>query len=278
MPLEQILIVAKTYPTPSTKYDETVCTAGLRKNGSWIRIYPIPFRKLEYEKQYKKFQWIEADVSRNQKDFRPESYKLRKHDDIRILAEIPTDKDGTWQKRREILCKDVYYNKAELLRDAYSAAKPTSLAVFKPDSITALKCVPAKEHDWNKNTIASIKARAQQVDLFMGASNPFEVVKKVPFEFSYEFLDNEGAKSTLQIIDWEIGALYWNCLKSSSGNERTACEKVRLKYWDDFVQKKDTYLILGTTLEFHSKKAPNPFVIIGVFPPRHELQLKMKLL
>jgi hypothetical protein len=195
MPLEQILIVAKTYPTPSTKHDETVCTAGLRKNGSWIRIY----------------------------------------------------------------------------------GKKTSLAVFKPTSISDLKCVPAKEHDWNKNTIASIKARALQVDLFMGAENPFEVVQKVPYEFSYEFLDDEGVSSTLQIIDWEIGALYWNCLKSSDGNEKTACEKVRLKYWDDFVLKKDTYFILGTTLKFHSRKSRNPFLIIGVFPPKHDLQQRMDL-
>jgi hypothetical protein len=273
MALEQILIVAKTYPTPSTKYDETVCTAGLRKDGSWIRIYPVPFRKLDYDKQYKKFQWIEADISRNQKDFRSESYKLRKHDSIRILQDIPTDKDGTWQNRREILCKNVYYNKAKLVSDAYSTVKKTSLAVFKPASISDLKCVPAKEHDWNKNKIASIKARALQIDLFMGAENPFEVVQKVPYEFSYEFLDDEGVSSTLQIIDWEIGALYWNCIKSSGGDEKSACEKVRLKYWDDFVLKKDIYLILGTTLAFHSKKAPNPFLIIGVFPPKHKLQM-----
>lgn len=275
MALEQILIVAKTYPTPSAKYDETVCTAGLRKNGSWVRIYPVPFRKLDYDKQYKKYQWIEVDISRNQKDFRPESYKLRRHDDIRILGEIPPDKDGTWQKRREILCKNVYHNKASLLKDACNTAKHTSLAVFKPASITDLKCVASKERDWNKNTIASINARALQVDLFMGAQNPFEVVKKVPYEFSYEFLDDDGVKSTLQIIDWEIGALYWNCLNSSDGNEKTACKKVRLKYWDDFILKKDIHLILGTTLEFHSKKVTNPFVIIGVFPPKPELQMKL---
>jgi len=273
MALEQILIIAKTYPTPSKKYDETVCTAGLRTNGSWVRIYPVPFRKLDYDKQYKKFQWIEADIERNHKDFRPESYKLKKHDGIRILHDIPTDKDGTWRQRRDILCRNVYRNKAQLLTDAYSHAKHTSLAVFKPARITDLICVPCKEREWNKNTIASINARAQQVDLFLGAQNPFEVVKKVPYEFSYELFDDTGAKSTLQIIDWEIGMLFWKCLKSSDGDEKKACEKVRMKYWDDFAQKKDIYLVLGTTLEFHSKKAPNPFVIIGVFPPAHNLQM-----
>ena len=42
MPKEQILIIAKTYPTPSVKYDELVCTAGMRKDGTWVRLYAPP--------------------------------------------------------------------------------------------------------------------------------------------------------------------------------------------------------------------------------------------
>ena len=39
MALTKVLITVKTYPTLSTKYDELVCTAGFREDGSWIRIY-----------------------------------------------------------------------------------------------------------------------------------------------------------------------------------------------------------------------------------------------
>ncbi len=48
MALTKVLIAVKTYPTLSTKYDELVCTAGFLEDGSWVRVYPIPFRKLEY--------------------------------------------------------------------------------------------------------------------------------------------------------------------------------------------------------------------------------------
>lgn len=41
----KVLITVKTYPAISKKYDELVCTAGFREDGSWIRIYPIQFRK-----------------------------------------------------------------------------------------------------------------------------------------------------------------------------------------------------------------------------------------
>ena len=66
------------------------------------------------------------------------------------------------------------------------------------------------------------------------------------------------------IEDWEIGALYWNCLKREK-NEEKAVQKVRQKYFDEF-KKKDLCLFLGTTKQFHNI-APNPFIIIGVFYP-----------
>jgi len=43
----KVLIAVKTYPTLSEKYDELVCTAGFKEDGTWIRIYPVPFRKLK---------------------------------------------------------------------------------------------------------------------------------------------------------------------------------------------------------------------------------------
>jgi hypothetical protein len=69
----------------------------------------------------------------------------------------------------------------------------------------------------------------------------------------------------LMIEDWEIGALYWKCLKNAGNNEELAIEKVRQKYWNEFLAR-DVHLFLGTTLANHLR-APNPFIIIGVFPP-----------
>ena len=49
MERKRVYITVKTYPTLSEKYDELVCTAGICEDGSWIRLYPLPFRKLENE-------------------------------------------------------------------------------------------------------------------------------------------------------------------------------------------------------------------------------------
>jgi len=77
------------------------------------------------------------------------------------------------------------------------------------------------------------------------------------------------------IEDWEIGALYWNCLRAAEGNETIALEKVREKYEEDFLKDKDIYLFLGTTKEWHMRRANNPFVIIGVFYPKQETQISL---
>jgi len=54
---KRIYIVVKTYPTISKEYAELVCTAGILEDGSWIRLYPMPFRKLEEYQKYPKYSW-----------------------------------------------------------------------------------------------------------------------------------------------------------------------------------------------------------------------------
>lgn len=93
---------------------------------------------------------------------------------------------------------------------------------------------------------------------------------KVPYKFSYRFKDAEGKSSKLMIEDWEIGQLYLNCAKKHG--EEKAIKMVRQKYFDDFAKTKDLHLFLGTTHEWHVKKAPNPFVIIGTFHPPVDTQ------
>ena len=78
----------------------------------------------------------------------------------------------------------------------------------------------------------------------------------------------------MMIEDWETGQLYWNCLARHEGNEQKAIEDVRKKYFDDFAMTKDLYFYLGTTF-IHHHRAPNPFVIIGTFHPKKEIQMKL---
>lgn len=271
----KVLIVVKTYPTLSSKYDELVCTAGFREDGRWIRIYPIPFRKLDFDKQYRKYDWLEIEVEKKTDDFRPESFRPSQTDNnFKFVNSIDTR--DAWRNRKEIVLKNVYTNLKKLIAEAYDKNLNTSLAVFKPKRILKF-IIESVERDWNEDKLKKVEAHAAQYNLFETPdSNPFKVVKKLPYKFSYQFEDEEGKKSTLMIEDWEIGQLYWNSVKRHQGNERLACQDVRKKYEDEFIKTKDLYLYLGTTYEFHKKNAPNPFVIIGVFyPPFNPPQMSL---
>ena len=78
------------------------------------------------------------------------------------------------------------------------------------------------------------------------------------------------------IEDWEIFELYNNCLRRT-GNEKEAIQLVKKKYFDVFTSKNDIYLFLGTTMQWHRRRATNPFVIIGVFYPLIKQQLSLEL-
>jgi hypothetical protein len=272
MALTKILIAVKTYPTLSSKYDELVCTAGFLDDGSWIRVYPIPFRKLEYDKQYSKYDWIEVDLEKNTSDFRFESHKPKSIETaFNIVDHLGTE--DSWRLRKEIVLKNVYTNMTELIAQAKDHTKYTSLAVFKPKEILDFKIEKA-DREWDKKKLDALKAKAQQLNLFQNSDNPFEVVQKLPYKFSYKFTSDDGLERTMMIEDWEIGALFWRQVAKHEGDELKACEDVKKKYFDDFAKTKDLYLFLGTTREFHLI-APNPFVIIGTFHPQKLSQLSL---
>ena len=272
MALTRVLITVKTYPTLSAKYDELVCTAGFREDGTWIRIYPVPFRKMSYDQQYKKYDWIEVDLVKNERDFRPESYRPRTFEaEFKIIGHIETTYN--WADRKEKCLRKIHYSLSELISEAKNKKVRTSLAVFKPTKILDFYAVPV-EREWNKEKLDRIVARRNQLNFFEDLKADFQVVKKLPFEFKFRFVDNQGKESNLMIEDWEIGQLYWNCLARHEGDEKKAVDDVRKKYFDDFAKTKDLHFFLGTT-QAHHHVSLNPFIIIGTFHPKKNIQLNL---
>lgn len=274
---EKILITVKTYPVLSRKYAELVCTAGVTESGEWRRLYPVRFRLLYDEQRYKKYQWVEAEVEKPSNDRRPESYRII-HDSLKTIGE-PLSSVNFWSARKAAFLEkvEIHDDLARLIARAHN--NELSLAVFRPARI--LSFTPeATEREWDANKLAVLEKEKRQLDFFRDeetVAQQLKIVKKLPYKFSYQFEDCRGKTSKLMIEDWEIGALYWNCLKNADGDERVAIEKVRAKYWDEFVESGtvDLTLILGTALKFHQMKSDNPFLIIGAFYPKLDLQGKL---
>lgn len=274
MSFTKLLITVTTYPLPSRSYDELVCTAGSLENGQWIRIYPVPLSFLIDLKgsgkvNNVKYTWIELNINKRADDFRPESYSPQNYDFKDLVVHNHIGTEGNWIIRKDLCLKNVYTNKAKLLEDS-KAPKNISLATFKPAEIIGFEIVE-DEREWKNEWIELRK----QGDLFATVKPPESLIPKLPYKFFYRFTDDSGEESRLMIEDWEIGALYWNCFRNSDGNENVALDKVRKQYEANFIKNNDLYLFLGSTKEWHRRRSPNPFVIIGVFYPKKESQLRL---
>lgn len=261
---EKILILVKTYPHKSNKYIETVCTAGIREDGSWVRLFPVPYRLYTNDQQYGKYQWVECSYYKA-KDPRPESCHIDIDQQLVLGDKIGTQ--DNWElRRRAVLDKAKILTKFSELKQLVNE-NSGSLAVFHPTSVK-LKCERAKidEGDEGEGTASP---EMVQLDLFHEKEwrSDFKRVDQIPYDFKYEIVDADGAKATHKILDWELGTLfYWE--KKRLGSEELARDSVKSKYGVEFLntRKIDLYLYMGTMLQFQNRHMPNPWTIIGVAP------------
>ena len=258
----KVLITVKTYPIPSARYDELVCTAGVTENGDFVRLYPINFRDLPFSRQYRKYQWIEVMAEKHQgRDVRKESYRPDS-DTIQTIGEPIPPNPGNWgQRARYALAKKA--RSMEELKDRQEA-DGTSLGVFKPKKIHDL-VISTDDAQWK----ASFKAALQQARLWEYRTVSKEPPRKIPFKFHYRFEcdDPRCNGHRMMIEDWEVGALFWRLVDEGRSHE-DAAEEVRGKFLGEVCgADKDTHFFVGTILAH-----PKSWVVIGVFWPKIRLE------
>jgi hypothetical protein len=235
-------------------------------------MYPIPYRFLQDQQKYPKYSWIELNLIRKTDDFRPESYspKLGVDEPIKVFEQIGTANE--WMARKSYVLKEVFTSMKELIELSKDPNQRKSLATLKPSRIVDF-VVEEDEREWKQEWQDQLK----QFNMFelSAQGGQRKLVKKLPYKFFYRFF-SEGDKEPrkMMIEDWEIGALYWNCLYRANGDEQIALNMVKQKYLEEFADK-DLHLFVGTTLKFHAISAPNPFVIIGLFYPPKTDQLSL---
>jgi hypothetical protein len=265
MALTKVLITVKSYPTVSAHYDEQLSIAGFREDGTFIRIYPIPFSKKSYEETYQLYDWVELDLVRNTRDFRLESFRP-------VTPDAPVKKIGHagtadyWSERKAIVLKNIYRNLSTAVIEAKHEAFYTSLIVFKPERVLGF-IVEETDRDWDSNRLAKQRTEINPVEAFEQPEDPFTVMKKLPYKFSFRFTDNKNEEITLPLEDWQLASLYWKSLKKYSGpdKEQKAIQEVRKKYLQEYTRNTDLYFFLGTTQNVHAV-AKQPFTIVGLFP------------
>ena len=252
----KLLITVKSYPVPSRKYGELACIAGVTEEGDFIRLYPVPFRSLPYDKQFKKYQWIEIQAERNPKDSRRESWRPTMGKEYQIGKQIGTDK-GTWRRRADIVLKKKSRSMEELKQ--FHNENKTSLGIICPAQVTKM-VIKEVAPNWDAKRLAMLK----QQKLF--EDNSGTLIRKLPYKFSYHFkCDDRSCKGhKMSIHDWELGALFWNEVKRLGSNEKAA-ESVKLKYFAEICGRdKDTYFYVGTVARHQT------WIVLGTFYPKRQ--------
>jgi hypothetical protein len=98
---KKALIVVRTYPVPDVLGIESSCTAAITEQGQWLRLFPVPWRLLRKHQQFRKYQWVEVNVSKAADDSRLESYRL-KPDGVRVLSG-PLSTANAWKERKDVV-------------------------------------------------------------------------------------------------------------------------------------------------------------------------------
>jgi len=262
----KVLITVKTYPIPSAKYGELVCTAGVTEEGDFIRLYPVNLRDQPYSRQYKKYQWIEVDAERHKgRDVRKESYRPD-CETLRLLGEpIPTRKGNWCDRARYVLLK-----KNRSMEELYDKQRfdNTSLGILRPQRILDLVVSP-DDTEWKGSFLEEMR----QAKLWDDRTVTKQPPRKVPFKFHYRFRCEDkrcNGKHRMMIEGWEVGALFWRLIDQGA-DPQSAAQTVREKFLDELCgPTKDTHFFVGTILSH-----PTSWVIIGVFWPELDPQSKL---
>lgn len=261
--VERILILAKTYPSPSAQYVETSCVAGISQDGVMRRLYPVPFRMIEEGQQFKKWQWIDVRVEKANKDHRPESHKLYV-DTIACGDVIDTKKE--WSARWEWLDKIPAFDSVDAI-DAGRLNDGLSIALLRPKRLLGLDITKARHQEWTDEEKEKLMREQMQGDLFSEAEAKRQVkdLRKVPFDFHYRYVCDtpEGEKEHKhKIVDWEAGALFWNC-RRDHGVDWEAPFRAKL---EGQLGGKDLMFLMGNQHRFQDQW----LIISLVYPPKRK--------
>lgn len=216
----RVLITVKAAPNPSAAYGETVCVAALRldlESPGWVRLYPINFRDLDSDAQFKKYDIVSISARPARGDPRVESWRpdvgsLRKQDHL-----------PPWNRRRphvEPYIEDSMCQVLQAVRD-YPPAK--SLALVRPKEVLDVDIEP--HPGWTTDEQAKIDAYVSQISMFGEDRTPLEAPR---FKGWYRYRCHEsGCRTHRQgILDWEFAALQ----RHLRGGAAEVAEALKAKY------------------------------------------------
>lgn len=225
---EKLLILCKTEPTVSNKYQELVCVAGITEDGKFRRIYPVPWETFfsDSENRFKKKQWIEYELREENPsgDNRPESRKI-------VNDSIEVKKRATYREIRDLL--DQKLNTLEELNEKHQ--NEVSIGVVRPEEIINVYADDNPSHE---------KAEDMKKQQTLTGNNAVRIdVNDVQYHFEFK-CSGKCNEHDMLCEDWEVSELHRNLIQDYE--QDTTEEKVIEKLRKVIEEKPDTYFLVGT--------------------------------
>lgn len=214
------LPVVKAYPAVSKKHGEVACIAGVQFGHNdafspavqWVRLFPVPFRDLESDQQFAKYQPIRVRVERHSGDSRPETRRPDR-ESIEVAGHTIPAK-GDWLGRRPYVEPLMAESMCAIQRR--QKVDRTSLGIFRPTEITGLDIEPIDVNKEKEELAENIAQRGAQGSLLQDGEiderkELMRALDLIPWRFKLRYrcadpgCEGEHAQS---ILDWEILQFY----------------------------------------------------------------------
>lgn len=295
------MMIVKTYPSPSKKYGELTCTAGIRlRDNEWIRIYPYPFRLLDNDYRFKKYDILELPLEKSWGDPRPDSYRLVDPTQVGCVGHLEADKywEARMQYIRPTVIPSVEQFEAQMVRrvpvgsagvglfgDDFSGPQRGRVQWGKTIGVVAVVQGSARVEvkyvgeDWPEEDRAKLASPGVwEEGLFEGESGaslrkPKVPLRFCPYKFYLNFTDIKGVSRKKVITDWEIIRLYFREEKRLGSREK-AVESVKSKVEKEiFGLDRETYIVVGSIHHHYAK--PQLYAVIGFIWPKKKPELPL---
>jgi hypothetical protein len=141
-----------------------------------------------------------------------------------------------------------------------------TLALLRPRRLIGLDISGTGSLDWSAEEKAKLLKLQAQGNLFEETDRDLRLLRKLPFDlhYRYECATPDGIKTYRhKIVDWEVGALYWN-VRRQHGSAWEVPFRAKI---ESYLPRQDLSFLMGTIHRF-----PDQWLIVSLlYPPKRQL-------
>lgn len=250
----RVLITVKAAPNPSDSYGETVCVAGLRLDlgqQGWVRLYPINFRAMDGEAQFRKYEIVNLRAKPARKDRRFESWTP----DLTSVRREMRIKE--WNQRVPHVSPHIGRSMCGLLKDVRRDPPARSLAVVPVRRVAALEITT--HPGWTSEQEHKIERAVSAPDLFGRELTPLQP-PRFQAKFRYTCMDASCKGHRQGLLDWEFTALQY---RFADCDDLELEAIIRQKFFHEkFKPGRDVAFYVG-----NQAKWEHVFSVLGIYNP-----------